>query len=196
MRSAPTATARTPWRRWKSPKRLTGIVPAGRRGRLEDLLFHEILLRSKQGPLVEEKEFDMSLFRKTQELQKKYDLHYDPEKPLDLDGTMADRLFQAGVRAVPRPGDLLQHHPSGHQGQRSRSSSTAIEACPEAMELGEGADRVRMVHREVEGDQEPVVVAGIQTAPFSDEEMMFTIYRGLRPGCLRRRDLGRHPAQD
>ena len=35
--------------------------------------FHEILLRSKEGPIIEEKEFDLSLFKKTQELQKKYD---------------------------------------------------------------------------------------------------------------------------
>jgi methylamine--corrinoid protein Co-methyltransferase len=34
-----------------------------------------------------------------------------------------------------------------------------------------------MVHRSVEGNEYPVVVAGIQSAPYSDENMMHTIYR-------------------
>jgi methylamine--corrinoid protein Co-methyltransferase len=42
-----------------------------------------------------------------------------------------------------------------------------------------------MVHRDVEGTQEPVVVAGIQTAPFSDETMMARIYEGCaRDTCV------------
>jgi len=139
--------------------------------------FHEILLRSKEGPLVEEKEFDMSLFNKTQELQKKYDIRYDPEKPLDLDGTTADRLFQAGVELYLDQGTYCS---TTHRVIRVSEEELfdAIAACPEEIELGEGDDRVRMVHREVEGDQPPIVVAGIQTTPFSDEQMMFTIYQG------------------
>lgn len=139
--------------------------------------FHEILLRSKEGPLVEEKEFDMSLFKKTQELQKKYDIRYDPEKPLDLDGTTADRLFQAGVELYLDQGTYCS---TTHRVIRVSEEELfdAIAACPEEIELGEGDDRVRMVHREVEGDQPPIVVAGIQTTPFSDEQMMFTIYQG------------------
>lgn len=139
--------------------------------------FHEILLRSKEGPLVEEKEFDMSLFNKTQELQKKYDIRYDPEKPLDLDGTTADRLFQAGVELYLDQGTYCS---TTHRVIRVSEEELfdAIAACPEEIELGEGDDRVRMVHREVEGDQPTIVVAGIQTTPFSDEQMMFTIYQG------------------
>jgi methylamine--corrinoid protein Co-methyltransferase len=57
----------------------------------------EILLRTKQGPIVEEKQFDLSIFKKVQELQKKYDIRYDPEKPLDVDGDLADRVYQAGI---------------------------------------------------------------------------------------------------
>ena len=57
----------------------------------------EILLRTKEGPIIEEKAFDLSIFRKAQELQKKYDIKYNPENPLDIDGDLADRVFQAGV---------------------------------------------------------------------------------------------------
>ena len=53
-----------------------------------------------------------------------------------------------------------------------------IESCPPVVSLGQGEDRVEMRHRDVEGSQEPIVVAGIQTAPFSNEEMMFKISKG------------------
>ncbi|MCK5007688.1 MAG: monomethylamine:corrinoid methyltransferase, partial [Spirochaetales bacterium] len=114
---------------------------------------------------------------KTQELQKKYDIRYDPEKPLDLDGTTADRLFQAGVELYLDQGTYCS---TTHRVIRVSEEELfdAIAACPEEIELGEGDDRVRMVHREVEGDQPTIVVAGIQTTPFSDEQMMFTIYQG------------------
>jgi methylamine--corrinoid protein Co-methyltransferase len=146
--------------------------------------FHEILLRSKKGPFVEEKEFDMSLFKTTQELQKKFDIRYDPEQPLDLDGMVADRLFEAGVELYLNQGTYCS---TTHRVIKvsEKELSTAIASCPEAIELGQGADRVRMAHRDVEGDQEPVVVAGIQTAPFSDEQMMASIYEGCaRDACV------------
>ena len=146
--------------------------------------FHEILLRSKQGPLLEEKEFDMSLFRKTQELQKKHRIRYDPEQPLDLDGAMADRLYQAGIELYLSQGTYCS---TTHRviTVSEQELAAAIADCPESVELGQGEDKVRMVHRDVEGQQEPVVVAGIQTAPFSDEQMMAVIYEGCaRDACV------------
>jgi methylamine--corrinoid protein Co-methyltransferase len=146
--------------------------------------FHEILQRCKEGPLVEEKEFDMSLFHKTQDLQKKYEIRYDPERPLDLDGATADRLFQAGVELYLSQGTYCS---STHRVIKVDETelTAAIASCPEAIELGQGEGRVRMVHRDVEDSQEPIIVAGIQTAPFSDEQMMFRIYEGCaRDACV------------
>ena len=36
------------------------------------LTLFEILRRSKEGPIIEEKQFDLSIYKKTQALQKKY----------------------------------------------------------------------------------------------------------------------------
>ena len=46
--------------------------------------FQEIVLRAKEGPLVEEKQFDLGLFKKTQSLQKEYRIKYDPQAPPDI----------------------------------------------------------------------------------------------------------------
>ncbi len=139
--------------------------------------FEEILLRTKESPIIDEKTFDMSLFKKTQALQEKYDIKYDPEKPLDTDGALADRIYEAGRELFL---DLGTYCVSTRRVVKvSEKELTAeIDACPESIELGQGEERVTMAHRDVEGTQEAIVVAGVQTAPFSDEEMMYTIYKG------------------
>jgi methylamine---corrinoid protein Co-methyltransferase len=137
----------------------------------------EILLRTKEGPIVEEKQFDLSIFRKAQELQKKYNIKYNPEEPLDLNGELADRVYQAGVEFFLDTGTYCTNT---HRVIRltKQELQAEIASCPDELELGEGEDRVKAVHRDVEGNQEPVVVAGIQTIPFSNEEMMFKILKG------------------
>jgi len=137
----------------------------------------EILLRTKEGPIIEEKQFDLSIFRKTQELQEKYDIKYEPEKPLDVDGDLADRVFQAGVEFFL---DIGTYCTTTRRVIKLTEPELQAElaSCPDELELGQGDDKVRVLHRDVEGDQEAFVVAGIQTIPFSDEEMMFKITKG------------------
>ncbi len=139
--------------------------------------FQEIILRTKEGPIIEEKQFDLLLFKKTQELQKKYGIAYNPDQPMDVTGDIADRVYQAGVELFL---DLGAYCTTTRRVIKvtEKELMADIAACPEAIELGQGDDRIEMVHRDVEDSQEPIVVAGIQTAPFSDEEMMFLIYKG------------------
>jgi len=141
------------------------------------LPFGEILLRTKEGPFIEEKAFDLSIFKKTQTLQKKYSIKYDPGEPIDLKGDLADRVYQAGVELYL---DIGTYCPNTRRTVKVTQQEllSEIDACPREIELGQGDDRVKMAHRDVEGDQEAIVIAGIQTAPFSDEEMMFKIYKG------------------
>jgi len=141
------------------------------------LSFWEILLRTKEGPIIEEKQFDLSIFKRAQKLQEKYQIKYDPEKPLDIDGDLADRVYQAGVELFL---DIGTYCTTTRRIIKLTEQELQVEmnSCPDELELGQGEDRVKIVHRDVEGDQEPVVVAGIQTTPFSDEEMMFNITKG------------------
>ncbi len=139
--------------------------------------FWEILKRSKEGPIIEEKQFDLSIFKKTQELQKKYGIKYDIGKPLDLDGDLSDRVYRAGLELFL---DLGTYCTTTKRVIRvtEEELKSDMESCPEVVSLGQGEDKVEMRHRDVEGNQEPIVVAGVQTAPFSDEEMMFKISKG------------------
>lgn len=139
--------------------------------------FWEILNRSKGGPIVEEKQYDLALFKKTQELQKKYGIQYDPAKTVDVEGGMADRVYTAGMELFLDLGAYCATTKRVIQVSEGELKEE-VQSRPEAVEMGQGRDRVRMVHREVGGLQEPIVIGGIQTIPFSDEEMMFKISRG------------------
>ena len=137
----------------------------------------DILLRTKDGPIIEEKAFDLSIFRKVQELQKKYNIKYDPVNPIDIDGATADRVFQAGIEFYVAMGTYCTNT---HRVIKltEQELQAEIAACPDEYELGRGKDRVKVLHRDVEGKQEPLVIAGIQTIPFSNDEMMFMMTRG------------------
>ena len=137
----------------------------------------EILRRSKSGPIIEEKEFDLSIFKKTQELQKKYDIKYNQDQPLDVDGSLADRIFRAGFELYLDIGTYCADTRRVIKVSEQEVLDELAET-PSSIVLGQGEDKVTFVHREVEGVEEPIVVAGIQTAPFSNEEMMFIISKG------------------
>jgi len=139
--------------------------------------FWEILNRSKSGPIVEEKQYDLALFKKTQELQKKYGIKYDPARTVDVEGVMADRIYAAGMELFLDLGTYCATTKRVIKVSEGELREEILSR-PEAVEMGQGRDRVKMVHREVGGPQEPIVIAGIQTIPFSDEEMMFKISRG------------------
>jgi len=136
----------------------------------------DILQRSKEGPILEEKQFDMSIFKKTQELQKKYGIKYDPENPLDKTGDLADRVYQAGRELFLSVGTYSTTTRRAIK-VTEKELDDEIAACPKSIVLGQGADKVKMEHRSVEGTENPIVIAGIQTTPYSDESKMFTIYK-------------------
>jgi methylamine--corrinoid protein Co-methyltransferase len=140
------------------------------------LSLSEILKRSKEGPILEEKQFDLSIFKKTQELQKKFGIKYDPSTPVDVSGDLADRIYQAGRELFLDIGAYCTTTKRAIK-LTEKELDDELAACPDRISMGQGDDRIDMVHRTVEGTEEPVVVAGIQTAPYSDEKMMFTIYR-------------------
>lgn len=136
----------------------------------------DIIERSRHGEKVEEKVFDLSIFRRLQPLIKEYGLKYDPQNPVCTDDTLIDRVFEAAVRFYVEQGTycVSTNRVIKFSEQELRD---ALTAAPSSMTLGEGKDRVVMAHRGVEDrDAEPIVCAGIQTAPYSDEETQSIVY--------------------
>ena len=136
----------------------------------------EVIERSRQGERMEEKQFDISIFKRLQPLLKEYGIKYDPANPICPDNAMIDRIFEAAIRFYVEQGTFCTN--TGRVIKFSEQElRDALAAAPSAVAFGEGADRVVMAHRGVaDPETEPVVCAGIQTAPYSDEETQSTVY--------------------
>jgi methylamine---corrinoid protein Co-methyltransferase len=137
----------------------------------------DVLQRCREGERMEEKAFDMSIFRATTRLVKEFEIKYDPQNPVPQDDALADRLFQAAMEFYPMVGTLCVD--TGRVVKFTRAEvEEKLAALPSEGIEGAGAEAFRLVHRTIEGKEEPFVGAGIQTAIFSSDEMAFKIYKG------------------
>jgi len=136
----------------------------------------EVILRSRTGERMLEKDFDMSIFRAAEKLRREFELKYDRDNPVPSDDAMADRLFQAAIQFYAQVGTYCVD-----TGRAIRFTEQeireALDAAPTSETLGEGNEQMQMVHRDVEGKQEPIIVAGVQTCIYSDDNMAFRIYK-------------------
>ncbi|MCL5027319.1 MAG: monomethylamine:corrinoid methyltransferase [Chloroflexi bacterium] len=130
----------------------------------------EVLERAREGERVEEKTFDMRIFRTAERLRKEYSLKYDPGNPVPTDDVMADRVYQAGVQLYEEVGTYCVDTGRVLRFTRSEIEEALAEA-PSELVLGAGSDKARLVHLSCDGTQEPGIFGGIQTAVFSSEAM-------------------------
>ncbi|MFC1931599.1 monomethylamine:corrinoid methyltransferase [Chloroflexota bacterium] len=129
----------------------------------------EIAERTQKGRKVDENEWNMSLFKKINELIERWDIpKYTPEMPfLNLDDSILERVYQAGV-------DFLVEHgvyciSTGRVIEFSRNEVLeAIKDSPSEVMVGGGIDRRVMKQRQVEG-KEPLNFCPGHHSPFTEE---------------------------
>jgi methylamine--corrinoid protein Co-methyltransferase len=129
----------------------------------------DIAERTQKGPKVNEDSWNMSFFKKVQELAAKYDIPtYSSDMPfLNMDDDLPERAFKAGV-------DLLVEHgvyciTTGRVVELTRDEVlAAIRDCPKQVAVGRGADARAMKQRKVEG-VEPLNVCPGHHSPFTED---------------------------
>ncbi len=129
----------------------------------------DIAERTQKGRKMPEDAWNMSLFRKIQELVKKYDIpKYSAEKPfLNMDDEMAHRAFQAGV-------DLVTEHgvyciTTGRVVELTGEEVLqAIKESPASVLVGRGPDARVMKQRKIEGKELLNVCPG-HHSPFTQD---------------------------
>ena len=129
----------------------------------------DIAERTQKGRKLNEDEWNMSLFHKITELAKRYEIPtYDPSMPfLNLDNTLPERAFQAGV-------DLLVEHgvyciTTGRVIEFAKTEILeAIKESPKEIIIGRGQDTRVMKQRCVEG-KEPLNLCPGHHSPFTED---------------------------
>ncbi len=123
----------------------------------------------RKGPKTSIKEWDISLFKKMQELEKEYDIHIpgDPENWINVDNKLADAAWEAAVRFVVDQGCLCIDSERVVKFTEEEVKD-AIRSMQGQVIMGEGKDaRVWRQHK-VEG-REPMNIAPGHHAPFTED---------------------------
>ncbi len=128
----------------------------------------EVAERSQRGPRLEEKEWDMRLFRQMGALTKKYELQY-PGGGLcvNLDDTLPPRAFEAAVEFLSTLGVYCMSTGRVIQFEEHEVRRAASEA-PNRAIVGEGRDQRVLTQKCVEGT-EPLNHCAGHHAPWSEE---------------------------
>jgi methylamine--corrinoid protein Co-methyltransferase len=128
----------------------------------------DIAERAQKGPKVDEKDWDMGLFRTMEELGKKYQIAY-PGKGLwfNTDTGLVDRVFEAALEFLTRKGVYCVS--TGRVIEVTREEILqAIREAPTQVLMGEGRDQRVFKQHAIEGTA-PLNFCPGHHAPFTEE---------------------------
>jgi methylamine--corrinoid protein Co-methyltransferase len=127
----------------------------------------DIAERAQTSEKVEEKTWDMGLYRTISELVKKYEIKFPGDCYLNGDDSLAERAFAAGVECLERLGIYCLNTKRRVRLTRDEIL-TAIEDAPREILMGEGRDRRVWKQRKVEGT-EPLNVCPGHHTPYTED---------------------------
>lgn len=120
----------------------------------------DILDRMENGPVTEEKDFDMKFISKNiKELVKEYELKFDGENVINTDDAMADRCFEAGLELATRAGVYCTSNGRRLVWSKKEILDT-IKWAPTSLVIGAGHDAHREHRRDPEDPRPPTVIGG------------------------------------
>ncbi len=128
----------------------------------------DIAERSQKGPKMEERDWDMSLFRRMNALAKKYELQYPGGgRCVNLDDSVPSRAFEAAVEFLSTEGVYCVSTGRVLHFDEKEVRQAAREA-PRRVIVGEGRDQRVITQKRVEGTESLNHCPG-HHAPFSEE---------------------------
>jgi methylamine--corrinoid protein Co-methyltransferase len=141
--------------------------------------FWEVLDRAiNTGPRLEPKEFDMLIFKNTSELVKEYDIRYDSNNPVPSDDSLADELFEAGLRLYLNTGTYCIS--SQRQIKFSEEEvKEALKGVPSRILIGEGAETKWLEKREISDPKPPLILGGVIESNPNEGDILVKLYQSM-----------------
>ena len=141
--------------------------------------FWEVLDRAiNTGPMLEPKEFDMLIFRKASELVKEYGIRYEPNNPVPTDDTLADEVYEAGLRLYLDTGTYCMS--SQRQIKFTEDEiKEALRGVPSKILIGEGAETKWLERRDIEDKSEPLNIGGVIESNPQEGDMYVKLYQTI-----------------
>jgi len=125
--------------------------------------------RAKNGPKMEEKEWDFKVIPKTaRELKKKYNIKMDKKTIIPEDKELINNLFQAGLEMLETCGVYCID--TGRVIKYTRDEILhAIASAPDHFQYGEGQEAIQVVPRSYNSSKAPVIQGGPTGSPCSEQ---------------------------
>jgi methylamine--corrinoid protein Co-methyltransferase len=120
----------------------------------------DILDRSQSGEkIVDEKQWDIRVWKRAVELSKEYKIKYDPKYAIMCDDELADRCFEAAVKLLCEVGvfNIGTKRVVNFEEEEIRK---ALSQQRDKIVLGEGRDRFILAHRHIDAHDDVKVMAG------------------------------------
>jgi len=141
--------------------------------------FWEVLDRAiNTGPMLESREFDMLIFKRTSDLVKEHDICYDPNTPVPSDDSLADDLFEAGLKLYLETGTYCissQRVIKFSEGEIKE----ALRGVPTKVLIGEGAEARWLEKRGIEDKKEPLNLGGVIESNPREGELYLKLYQTI-----------------
>ena len=133
--------------------------------------FWEVINRSDNGKLMEERAYDRLVGKVSNEVIKKYSIKYDPEEIVSSDDNLADRLFNAAVEFFIKVG--VYNCDTGRVIHfEEKELFEALEATPDHIVWGQGRDQRIMRHRKVEDTAPPFCNFTLVGTPYPEDQFL------------------------
>ncbi|MCQ5376912.1 MAG: monomethylamine:corrinoid methyltransferase [Candidatus Methanomethylicia archaeon] len=129
----------------------------------------EVIDKAETGAFMEEKDFDLKVVaRLCRELVKEHGIKYDPSQIVSADDSMADDVFEAGMKLALEAGAYCIDTKRVIKFDEAELKEALLSA-PKSIIIGEGKDSRVLYARGVE-DQRPAIICGGQAGAAIPEE--------------------------
>ncbi|MGQ4914678.1 MAG: monomethylamine:corrinoid methyltransferase [Candidatus Asgardarchaeia archaeon] len=129
----------------------------------------DVAIRAETGPMIAEEDFNMKLIAmKAAEYSKEIDFKFDPKEPVNTDNTLADEIWDAGLRFFLDVGIYSVKTRRRIVFDESEVKH-ALKNVKSRLEVGQGKDRRVLYNRGVEDTKPPVIFGGPFNCDVSEE---------------------------
>ena len=134
----------------------------------------EAIDSAEKGPICTEREFDSKMIGpKARQICEDFDIEYDPDDVVPADDSLADEVFEAGLRLALETGLYCRNSSRIIKFTESELKESII-AAPDRLVLGAGKDAVTMRSREVESSLRPLIGGGGCGQPVTEDLFVST----------------------
>ncbi|MEN3034846.1 MAG: monomethylamine:corrinoid methyltransferase [Candidatus Methanosuratincola sp.] len=129
----------------------------------------EVIDRTETGTYMEETEFDLKIVaKKCRELVKEYDIRYDPKQIITSDDSLADDVFEAGLRLALEAGIYCIDTKRVVKFDEYELKEGIISA-PRRLIIGQNKDSRILYARGIEDERAPIICGGQAGAAIPEE---------------------------